>query len=248
MYRFYHPQLASLLSAAAPILSEPGLSAPTVELTKDESHHAFKVLRLSPGQTIGLFDGAGTTATANIVNLASRVNVHITSAQSHPVPAKRLTIASAIPKGPRADAMIDQLSQTGCDEVIPLRSARSIVDPRDAKLERFQRGCVESAKQCGRAHLMTIAPSMSLHELLRSSEHDLKLIGLPEATSVLSRETVASARHILILIGPEGGWLDEEIHDAKEAGCIAWCFGPHVMRIETAAIAAAALVRYLATK
>lgn len=241
MHRFYHPPLAAFRppAAAAAALSVGG------ELSKEESHHAAKVLRLKAGDVITLFDGAGTTASATITAIGSRVTVRFMAVHHQPPVKPRLTIAAAVPKGSRADAMVEQLSQLGCDELVPLRTARSIVDPRDAKLERFQRACIESAKQCGRPHLMSIAPLTTLHELLHRSDHDLRLLALPAAAEPLDSNALRQARQVLALVGPEGGWMDEEIHDARQAGCIAWSLGPHVMRIETAATAAAALVRYL---
>lgn len=245
MHRFYHPPLAALAPSLAAAAAASALSAGCGELTKEESHHAAKVLRLKAGDVITLFDGAGTTATATITTIGSRVTVRFMEFHHQPPLKPRLTIAAAIPKGPRADAMVEQLSQLGCDELIPLRTARSIVDPRDAKLERFARACIESAKQCERAHLMTIAPLTTMHELLHRSDHDLRLIALPTATESLGSDGLRLAQRVLVLIGPEGGWMDEEIDDARQAGCIPWSLGPHVMRIETAAITAAALVRYL---
>lgn len=245
MHRFYHAQLTTLADSRPDSASVRELSGTAVELTKEESHHASKVLRLSPGDAVVLFDGAGTTALATIAKIGSRVVVRIDELRHEPPPRPRLTMACPIPKGPRADAMVDQLSQLGCDELIPLRTARSIVDPRDAKLERFQRACIESAKQCQRAHVMHIAPLASLHELMKSSEHDLKLIALPDGQSLPSRETLNEAQNVLVLIGPEGGWLDEEVHDATKSGFLPWKLGPLVMRIETAAITATSIVRYM---
>ncbi len=256
MHRFFCPKLAAKQTASgtagvADASGTPGATDATgpgvviVELEKEESHHAAKVLRLKAGDPVELFDGQGLTGQGSIDRVASRVAVAITSIIESPPPVPRITLATAIPKGPRADVMIEQLSQLGCDRIIPLRTVRSVVDPRDTKLDRFARAAIESAKQCCRAHLMTVAPAVDLRELLnglRSEPHDLHLIAMPGGDRDIASQ-IAAAKSMLILIGPEGGWTDSEIAAAREAGCKHWSLGPNILRIETAAAAAVAIVR-----
>jgi 16S rRNA (uracil1498-N3)-methyltransferase len=237
MHRFHCPSLA----AAA----LPGLSDAVIELDKDESHHAAKVLRLKGGDGVALFDGEGTVGEGTIERVASRVTVRVATARRVAPLVPAIDMAVAIPKGPRADVLIDQLSQLGCDRVIPLRARRSIVDPRETKLDRFARAAVESAKQCGRAYVMKIEPAADFAAPLLEGPHDLRLIALPECTSEPAlNDRIGAAQRVLILIGPEGGWTQDEIALAKACGCEPWTLGPHVMRIETAAAAAAAVMRY----
>ena len=212
-------------------------------LDAQESHHAVKVLRLKAGDAIELLDGRGHVAQGMIEEAGRKVRVKVSSVIRREPVSPRLDIATAIPKGPRADAMIEQLSQLGVDRVIPLRTARSVVDPRDRKVERFARAAIESAKQCGRAHVMHIEAPQDFSPSLLSGDHDLRLLAMPDGAT--EHERVRGAASILVLIGPEGGWTNEEIETAKAVGCVPWCIGPHVMRIETAAVAAAAIIRAL---
>lgn len=239
MHWFHCPSLPPPLKAG-------GLSESVVDLDEAESHHAARVLRLRVGDAVTLFDGAGRLAQGVAASVGRRVAVRLSRVEDVPAPAPAIDVAAAVPKGSRADAMVEQLSQLGANRWIPLRTQRSIVDPRDSKLDRFARAAIESAKQCGRAHVMQISGTMTLAELWRL-EHDLRLIASPGQQgggdiAALLRQ----AQRVLILVGPEGGWAEEELNDAALAGCRPWSLGPHILRIETAAAAAAAVVRYLA--
>ena len=253
MHRFHCPLLSS-------VVRDPGASAPPapdgpvlldtaddarVRLDQAQSHHAATVLRLGEGAEVELFDGEGLIGRGVIRKAGRAVDVALRQVQRMARPQPALDVAATLPKGPRADAMIPALSQLGVDRFVPLRCERSVVDPRPAKVQRFAAAAIESAKQCGRAYVMHVAAPTDLAAVL-SEDHDARLIAAPGAgtpTDLPGRLT--SARHVLVLIGPEGGWTDEERAAAEGAGAASWSLGPHVMRIETAACAAAAIVRYL---
>jgi 16S rRNA (uracil1498-N3)-methyltransferase len=264
MRRFFYPNLARF-NAGERNESELGkadrdeveLSDIVIELDKPESHHATRVLRLRVGDQVSVFDGAGMQGTGVIARLENRVLVKLKRLKCLPRSRVIVDIATALPKGSHADEMLNQLSQLGVDRVTPLLSKRSVVNPRPAKLERFRKAAIESAKQCGRDCLMEIGEVSSLDAMIAGSEHDLKLIA-STAEDVSGCDLVnqklaevdgadgSEPRRILVLIGPEGGWADQELAAAKDAGFVAWSLGALVMRIETAATAAGALICYLA--
>ncbi|MEX2213270.1 MAG: RsmE family RNA methyltransferase [Phycisphaeraceae bacterium] len=240
MQRFLCDQLKGLAAG------EGGqhLSDASVALSAEESHHAVRVLRLKAGDWVELLDGSGRVAEGTIEQAGRKVTVRVASMRTEQALKPRLDVAVAIPKGPRADAMVEQLSQLGVDRLIPLRTTRSIVDPRDNKLERFSRAAMESAKQCGRAHMMRVEPTADFGPSLLSLDHDLRLFAsTADADDKSVDERLRETCRVLVLIGPEGGWTVDEADAAKNAGCVPWRLGPHVMRIETAAVAAAAIVR-----
>lgn len=123
-----------------------------------------------------------------------------------------------------------------------------MVDPRQAKLNRLQRLVVESAKQCGRAHLLEIDNVAPFDEII-TRDYDLKLIAAIDDHQQLQpadlQQRLGSAKHVLVLVGPEGGWTDDEEQAAVSQGAAKLRLGPHVMRIEAAACAAASIVRYM---
>ena len=223
-------------------------SGETLTLSRDETHHARKVLRLDPGDAIGLLDGKGGVGEGVIdAWVGGEAIVRVTQAQQLAPTRPRIVIATAIPKGPRAQDMVDQLSQVGVARFVPLIAERSTVDPGEGKIERFERTVLESAKQCARAWVMEVGKAVEPKTIL-AEPHDVKLIAAPGGTTIGAADLVAkisSAASVLILIGPEGGWTDEELTIADTAGATRWSLGPHVMRIETAAVAAGAIATYL---
>ncbi len=246
MHRFYCPTL----TATVPLATQP-VSGIAV-LDPQEAHHARRVLRLRDGDLVEVFDGRGTIGRGRIECKSNVAQVHIAQIESQPPLMPSLEIAAAVPKGPRADHMVEQLSQLSVDRLTLLRTRFTVVDPRPGKLDRFRRAAVESAKQSGRARVMSVDAPMALSDVL-SRPYDLRLIADVHAgphaaapADVLSM--LHSARSLLVLIGPEGGWTGQELATAEQHGCVRWSLGPRVMRIETAAVAAAAILRYLAAK
>ncbi len=232
MHRFYCPSL-------------PPLSA-CIELDADQSHHARRTLRLHEGDTISAFDGQGTVASAVIVRCdESAVTLQVSELTRQPAPRPELTLAVAFPKGPRADDMVNQLAQLGVARLIPLNTQRSVAEPGSGRRQRLARIAIEAAKQCGRAHLMATPGPMDLAQVL-ALPAELRLLAAPGGSAPRDfAQRLASAATILALIGPEGGWTDAECSQAQEAGSLPWMLGPHILRIEPAAVAAAAIVRYL---
>lgn len=225
---------------APPRFFAPSLAAhASVLLDADESHHAAKVLRLRAGEPVLLLDGAGGMAEA-VVEAVSAKEVACRTGEvvRHPAPACRLTIFCAIPKGPRAEDMVDQLTQLGCDRFVPLVCERSVVDPREGKVEKFRRAAREACKQAMRPHLMEVGEPLSLAAALAAPAAK-RLIADPRGGAgprMLEADTA-------LFIGPEGGFTDGELAAAEAAGAERWRFSPHVLRIETAAAAACAILR-----
>jgi 16S rRNA (uracil1498-N3)-methyltransferase len=245
MPRFFCPTLPQAPAAPPPDPADRLSDSPPrlVTLDDQETHHARRVLRLEPGAALDLFDGRGTIAQGTLQSWTGGATVRLMHIAHVPALRPTLDLAVAIPKGPRADEMVNQLSQLGVDRLIPLRTQRGVVDPRAGKIEKFTRITIESAKQCGRAWLMEVAEPATVEETLRGP-HDLRLLAAPGAPATSAHAgRLHSASRVLALIGPEGGWTEEETGRAAAAGALGWSLGPHVLRIETAAIVAAALAR-----
>ncbi len=240
-----------------------------MQLGPDEAAHARKSLRLGRGDRVELFDGAGQVAAGLIEALEREMTVRIERRTAVDPPRPRLDLAVAVPKGPRADDLVESLVQLGVDQLTLIRTDRSVVDPRQGKLDRLQRIAIEAAKQSGRAHFMTLQPTTAFDSVVAAADHDCRLFadapdlaiagpspGDPSDRAVQNlhrggdepdaRTKLRAAASVIVLIGPEGGWTDAERDSARAAGFEPWRFGPHVMRIETAAAAAAAIVRHAA--
>lgn len=226
------------------------LTGETITLDGDEAEHARKSLRLSVGDVVELFDGRGNIATGPISELTRHMVVQITDRQYVEPLRPTLDLAVAIPKGDRAAVLIEAAAQLGVDRLIPLITERSVVEPGKNKQRRFERIATEAAKQCGRAWMMIIDPPTRFEALLADAGHDCRLIcdlpgntvqGLQSDRSATSKLT--GCERVLVLVGPEGGWTDAERTAAADAEFLNWSFNANVLRVETAALAAAAILR-----
>lgn len=244
----------------------------SVAIVGDEAGHALRVKRVRDGERITLIDGRGGIAEGVVARdvSAARSNsgsprgkaggrsspsdtLHIVVDQARTAdrPAPWLEILTATPKGGRADEMIDQLSQAGAAAWGALATEHGVVDPRDTKLARLERIARESSKQCGRAWIMEVRGKMPLAEALRFSlpidSHPSTLPGSVRREIVIADAsgapyTPSGAAAIRVLVGPEGGFTSAELETARSAGARIARFGPHIMRIETAAVVAAGVI------
>jgi 16S rRNA (uracil1498-N3)-methyltransferase len=211
-----------------------------VEVDGPEAHHLATVCRLRTGDNVLLFNGDGRQYPAVVLEVARRaVTLEITGEDSpeRELPF-RLEIAAPLPKGERAQFLVEKLTELGVTTFTPLQTARSVVLPRDAKLDRLQRQVVEASKQCGRNVLMELGPLSAWSEFLRRADLPARRVLLhPGAKSI---ETGTSA-DVVAAIGPEGGLTEEEVGSAVDAGWSAAGMGSRILRVETAALAVAAL-------
>jgi 16S rRNA (uracil1498-N3)-methyltransferase len=228
-------------------LPHPRLGDPVRLLDAEQTRHLRKVLRLREGNPLELFDGTGGIAWASLTGFEgghARCECHAVEFHNRPLP--RITLASAIPKGPAAEAMAQQLSQLGADRLIPLKTERSVVHPRPQKRERFEKAAIESAKQSGRLFLMQLSELYTLDQVLKEPA-DMKLALTPGGeVNEPDRSALREAHHVMVLVGPEGGFTGGELDKMEEQGAQRWTIGPNVLRIETAATAVTAITRFLA--
>jgi 16S rRNA (uracil1498-N3)-methyltransferase len=159
----------------------------------------------------------------------------------------RLSIAAAVPKAARADWMIEKLGELGVEAFVPLITRRSVVSPKgSAKNERWNRLAAESARQSGRAGVMRIEPLTDLARLMeRAGAEGIVIwhLSLVE-NSVSIFELVRTLPPVLsVLVGPEGGWSPEESAAFAAAGIAGARLTGTVLRVETAAVAAAAVIQ-----
>ena len=223
-----------------PIPAQPGS---TLTLDKDQARHATRVLRLSEGDALQLIDGRGTVAHATLTTANSPTTCTVQRVEHVPKSTPRIELAAAIPKGPRADSMVNDLAQLGADVLIPLMTDHSVVHPRDHKLRRFEKAAAEAGKQSGNAWFMRVDEPVAFADAL-ACDAGLRLLADPVAQPLADlAQRLDSVSAVRVLIGPEGGLTDEERAAAVQAGFMPWRFSPNVLRIETAAAAAVAVLR-----
>ncbi|MEL7472804.1 MAG: RsmE family RNA methyltransferase [Planctomycetota bacterium] len=225
---------------------EPFDRGSTITIVGDEAKHAARVKRLEEGARVELLPGDGRVGVGAVRAIGKgkdgwTLDVGIELVRRVEPVRPTLEIWSSPPKGSRLEQMVDQLAQIGVAAWAPLSAERTVVDPREGKLERLDRIASEASKQCGRAWRLRIGPGGGIDRALGD---DLPVVA-GDATGVAYHdERVASADRVRLLIGPEGDWSDAERtrFDALDIPRVA--FGPHVMRIETAAVAIASVVMH----
>lgn len=191
-------------------------------LSPEESRHALKALRLAAGDRVTVFD-AHETWTGEIESIDGRVRIRLLDRLERPA-IPRIVVAAAAPKGARLDWMIEKLAELGVSEFVPVRFARSVVEPGEGKRKRLEKIAVAAAKQSG-APVMTIGAEKRVDQLPADA-----WLASPAGTE---RPVPGGA---CIVIGPEGGLTaDEEARFARR-----FSLGGTILRIETAAVVAAA--------
>lgn len=223
------------------------VSVGDVALDPAQARHAREVLRLAQGEIVEVFDDRGNLASGVLIYSGSHgavVRVHEIATEER---GSGWTIASAVPKGERADWIIEKLSELGADAFVPLIAARSVVVPQGKnKLQRWSRIATESAKQSRRRGVMRIEDPTPVDEVLKKLRQGVTGICLstaPSAVPILSAlDRVSSSDELLLLVGPEGGWTDDELLGFDRAGVIQVRLTSTILRVETAAIAAGSVV------
>jgi 16S rRNA (uracil1498-N3)-methyltransferase len=214
-----------------------------VPLDPVQARHARDVLRLEEGTAVEVFDSEGGVATGSLkFGAEGAVFVTVKAVSQQAEGPMRILVASAIPKGERADWMVEKLSELGVATFIPLAAERSVTLPKGgSKFERWARIATESAKQSRRAGVMTIEPLTGVEELLAGGRKGYLLSTVSDSRAMAGVLADAGG-DVLLAIGPEGGWTDRELIKFKEAGYTAVRLTSSILRTETAAVAAAAVV------
>ena len=215
--------------------------ADRAELSGDEARHLARVLRAKVGDMVSVFDGQGRTWPARIATLGrDRVGLELGAPIKTPTSSHALTLAVALPKGDRQKWMVEKLTELGCTRLVPLVTTRGVAEATPGAVQRLMRSSIEACKQCGRNTLLGIASPRAIAEVLaRRDAATLAVVADPEGEP-LGPLLAGHAGDILALVGPEGGFTAEELSLAIAAGCRRVSLGPHVLRVETAAIALAA--------
>jgi len=223
------------------------LSLGELLLDGDEAHHLAVVCRLRPGEIVTLFNGDGNDYIARIDEAHKRqvtLSVERCDVVNREL-AYPLQVAVPLPKGDRAQFLVEKLTELGVSVLTPLQTERSVVHPRETKLEKLHRYVIEASKQCGRNVLMTID---SLHTWGQVSNlsamagwkpaPQIRLIAHPGGTPL--REVRPASGPTILAIGTEGGFTDSEVETARSVGWQTVSLGSRILRVETAALSLAA--------
>ena len=217
-------------------------------LPEASAHYIGRVLRLSAGSAVQLFDGSGAEYRGELLEVGKKsvsVELHerLTGMPESPL---RIHLGQGLSRGERMDWAIQKATELGVSEITPLISERCEVrlnDERaDKRLAHWRQIAISACEQCGRSVLPLIHAPLELAAWLQQVEADLKLVLHPIAAPLQSHDKPNS---LAFLVGPEGGLSEAEVDQAKAAGFHAARLGPRVLRTETAPVVALSVAQQL---
>jgi len=219
-----------------------------LDLTGTAANHISRVLRLRAGASLILFDDAGGEYAA-IIDAFTRDAVRVTVGDFLPVDREsplRVTLAQGVSRGERMDVVVQKATELGVKRIVPILAERTVVRLNAGqaanRLRHWRAIAIAACEQCGRNKLPEVAAPMSLQEFLVSDYPEgLRLVLSPQAT-LRARDLPASSAATL-LIGPEGGLSDAEQAAALAAQFAGLSLGQRILRTETAALAALAVIQ-----
>ncbi len=206
-----------------------------------EAQHLARVKRARIGELVGVLDGQGGMGIGEIAEISGSkqrpiIAVMLDRIERIPPVTPRVQICCPAPKGDRLERMIDQMTQIGVESWVPLITDRSERDPTSIREDRITRIIHEACKQCIRTRALVVHEPMVLSEAMSSSGMRVVVCdGSGEESLKPSKDDTR------ILVGPEGGWSEEERMRFDESKIQTSRLGVHVMRLETAAIVAGSL-------
>jgi 16S rRNA (uracil1498-N3)-methyltransferase len=228
------------------------LAGGQVTLEGEPHRYLTRVLRFGAGARLDLFDGLGLEVAATIVRAGSKgVTLELGERRRvTPRPTPPVTLLQGLPRAERMDLVIQKATELGATRVVPVRTARSAMG-QQARVERWTKIAQEAARQCGRADSLILSSVVPLDEAIASLKaRTTRIVPWEEAPNArpigqVLPPVMDSVRMsgVDVLIGPEGGLTAEEVAVAAAAGFEVVTLGPRILRTETAAIAALAIIQ-----
>jgi 16S rRNA (uracil1498-N3)-methyltransferase len=224
-----------------------------VRLSREQAHQVRQVLRLGPGDTVVVLDDRGAEYEVTLTAVGQKEAVGRVTGKRDAVgePAVQLTLFQSLLIREKFEWVLQKATEVGVAQIVPVLTARGLVRTKqieENKLDRWCRIVTEAAEQAHRGRIPRIESVTPFADVFaRFVGFDRLLIAAPSETVSLREVLRGIGRpdpSIALLIGPEGGFTDEEVTRAREKGAIAVGLGPRILRTETAAIVACALILY----
>lgn len=224
-----------------------------LELPKELAHYMQRVLRLADQSQVTLFNGLGGEYQAQIHFSGKHVAAHVLAftAIERELPWQ-ISIAQGLATGDKMDWVCEKAVEMGASAFIPIAAQHSTLKLSGERLEKrlvhWQRIAQAASEQCGRNQLLQVQVLHTVAQLCQQLASDSVLLFCdPDAPqdfpTAIKQATAHNTNHWILLIGPEGGWSEEEKKIALNAGAISMRFGSRVLRTETAAIALVGAIR-----
>ncbi len=239
-------------------IRQSDIDSSSVFIYGNEHHHLSHVVRIRPKEKVWLIDEQGTRYLARVEEITKeRTRLTLLEKEGAPQPGVKIILAQAIIKSKRMNSILQQATEWGASMIIPVITARTVVKiegKAEKKLERWEKIVREAAKQCKCPFFPSIAPPLTLKRLIEERKEALKLV-LSENRGTYLRDILirssGSGRpkekppaSVIILVGPEGGWTDEEEKSILNHGYEAVSLGKQILRSETAALSGLAMISH----
>jgi 16S rRNA (uracil1498-N3)-methyltransferase len=222
-------------------LPDPSFENQTIRIHGEEHRH-LAVARAETGEIVEVFDGKGNIWTVSVVSVGKRETV-AQLMESHRVeaaPRYELVLAQALIKTAAFETALEKAVEIGVTRIVPFRASRSNM-AAGKRHDRWLRIAIEAAKQSKRYHIPAVEDVCSFHEILM----------IPACSKIMFAErsggplkSALFGAPVLYMIGPEGGWTDEEMEAAGGQGFGLVSLGAGILKAETAAIVGGALIQY----
>ncbi|MGM0517489.1 MAG: 16S rRNA (uracil(1498)-N(3))-methyltransferase [Pseudomonadota bacterium] len=226
---------------------EPGKS---IDLPAETVNYLRNVLRLRDGQPLEAFNGRGRRARASLRLARRTATVAVEEISESPTErVVPLTLLMALAKGEKMDLVIQKAVELGVTAIAPVETVRSVLELKGKRAEkreaRWRQIMINACEQCGRDTLPAIEPIRPLDEALAATDAPIRLVLDPRADQPLARlREQPRPEGVALLVGPEGGFTENEVARAVEHDFRALSLGPRVLRAETAAIAGVTVLQY----
>jgi 16S rRNA (uracil1498-N3)-methyltransferase len=230
------------------------ISGDTAVLSGTEAGHMLRTLRLRAGDSFFSFDEEGNRYRMRILEATSRsLRAEVLeSSPPDPPPEVAVTLMVGLPKADKMDFILEKATELGCSNLVPFRSSRTIprLDAQDAgrRLLRWERVALAAAKQCGSGRTPEVSPLLSYPDALRACTSSEGKVIFYEGEGKFGLKNVLggldAVKSVALLVGPEGGFSDDEVREAEKAGFLRAGLGTRILRVETAALAALSMTMY----
>lgn len=219
-----------------------------LQLDEKSSHHLARVLRASVGDEITLFNGEGGEYLAVIRQINKKnITAELLTFNERDVESPvKIILAQGIARGEKMDFVIQKAVEMGVSEIVPVITERCNVrldhEREQKRLQHWQAVVISACEQSGRNTLPVLHAPVDLEKWMQEVNAELKFVLSPHAAKKL--QDVKRASPVAIVVGPEGGLSDSEVAAAQKMGFAALKLGPRILRTETAALAALAVLQY----
>jgi 16S rRNA (uracil1498-N3)-methyltransferase len=233
-------------------IKKPKIDSSSIFLFGDEHHHLSRVARIKTQEKVWLFDEQGTSYLARVEEIGrEKTRLFILRKVIQEKPRLNITLGQALLRSKKMEFIIQKTTEWGIARFIPVVTQRSLIKIKTKsgkRIERWQRIAREASKQSGQVFSPSIDSPVPLTPFLKERKEEVRLLLSENQGEVLKsiliqyQDNVPSS--VLILVGPEGGWNEEEEQDILSHGYEAVTLGEQILRAETAALSSVALISH----